>query len=82
MKALFRIAAITAALIVIVSCNEKSEHTAIPSDKAVEAKVESVLKGMTLKEKAGQMVQLTIVTLEDDTHEALDPAKLDRIIGE
>ena len=55
---------------------------AIPADKAVEAKVEQVLKGMTLEEKAGQMVQLTIVVLEDDTHEGLDPAKLDRIFGD
>ncbi len=55
---------------------------AIPKDKDVEAKVEKVLKGMTLKEKAGQMVQLTVMVLEDDTHEAIDPAKLDKIIGE
>ncbi len=55
---------------------------AIPADKAVEAKVEQVLKGMTLEEKAGQLVQLSIVVLEDDTHEALDPAKLDKILGE
>ena len=55
---------------------------AIPADKAVEAKVEQVLKGMSLEEKAGQLVQLSIVVLEDDTHEALDPAKLDRILGE
>ena len=48
----------------------------------MEAKVEKVLKNMTLKEKAGQLVQLSIVTVEDDTHEALDPAKLDKIIGE
>ena len=51
-------------------------------DKAVEAKVESVLSKMTLEEKAGQLVQLNISVLEDDTHEAIDPAKLDKIIGE
>ena len=55
---------------------------AIASDKAVEAKVEQVLSKMSLKEKAGQIVQLSISVLEDDTHEALDPAKLDKIIGE
>ena len=55
---------------------------AIPTDKAVEAKVEKVLKGMTLEEKAGQLVQLNISVLEDETHEAIDPAKLDKIIGE
>ncbi len=64
------------------SCSPGKENKAITPDPAVEAKVESVLKGMTLKEKAGQMVQLTIMVLEDDTHEAIDPAKLDKIIGE
>ena len=63
-------------------CSSGSKNTAIAPDPEVEAKVESVLKGMTLKEKAGQMVQLTIMVLEDDTHEAIDPAKLDKIIGE
>ena len=54
----------------------------IPADKAVEAKVEQVLRGMTLEEKAGQMVQLSIMVLQDETNEALDPAKLDKIIGQ
>ena len=64
-----------------VSCGGPSVTPAIPADKAVETKVEQVLKGMTLEEKAGQMVQLSIVVLEDDTHEALDPAKLEKILG-
>ena len=55
---------------------------AIPYDKNVEAKVEKVLKGMTLEEKAGQLVQLSIGTLEDASREKIDPAKLDKIIGE
>ncbi len=65
-----------------VSCGGPSVTPAIPADKAVEAKVEQVLKGMTLEEKAGQLVQLSIVVLEDDTHEALDSAKLEKILGE
>ena len=69
-------------LVAAVSCGGPSVTPAIPADKAVEAKVEQVLKGMTLEEKAGQMVQLSILVLEDDTHEALDPAKLDKILGE
>ena len=70
-------------LLAVVACTPKQNVApAIPHDKDVEAKVEKVLKGMTLKEKAGQLVQLSIVVLEDDTHEAIDPAKLDRIIGE
>ena len=66
----------------IVSCNEPKPAPAIPSDPAVEAKVESVLKKMSLEEKAGQLVQLNISTLEDETREAIDPAKLDKIIGQ
>ena len=65
-----------------LSCNSPKEEVVIPADKAVEAKVEQVLKGMTLEEKAGQLVQLSIMVLQDETNEALDPAKLDKIIGQ
>ncbi|MBR5063285.1 MAG: beta-glucosidase, partial [Bacteroidales bacterium] len=76
-----KLASVTLVAGLLASC-AGNKPQAIPADAEVEAKVESVLKGMTLKEKAGQMVQLSIMVLEDDTHEALDPAKLDRIIGE
>ena len=66
---------------VAVACAPKGPQ-AIPTDKAVEAKVEKVLKGMTLEEKAGQLVQLNISVLEDASREKIDPAKLDKIIGE
>ncbi len=83
MKTLIRITLIAALFAAIAACSWKSAVTpAIAPDKDVEAKVEKVLKGMTLKEKAGQLVQLTVMTIEDDTHEAIDPAKLDKIIGE
>jgi len=65
-----------------LSCASRKGEVVIPADKAVEAKVEQVLKGMTLEEKAGQMVQLSIMVLQDETNEALDPAKLDKIIGQ
>ena len=55
---------------------------AIPADKAVEAKVEQVLKGMTLEEKAGQMVQLSIMVIENETRDDVDPAKMDVIFGQ
>ena len=75
--------AVAITLVIASACQSRQAAApAIATDRDVEAKVESVLKGMTLKEKAGQMVQLTILTLEDDTHEAIDPAKLDMIIGE
>ena len=66
----------------VLSCNTPKVEPVIPSDKAVEAQVEQVLKGMTLEEKAGQLVQLNISVLEDESHEAIDPAKLDKIIGQ
>ena len=66
--------------ILAIACAPKGP-SAIPADKAVEAKVEKVLKGMTLEEKAGQLVQLNISVLEDETREALDPAKLELILG-
>ena len=71
------------AIAAMSSCSRKEKVTpAIPQDSDVEAKVESVLKSMSLKEKAGQMVQLSIFTLEDETREAIDLAKLEKIIGE
>ena len=82
-KTLLHITLIAATVMAMTACSSKSSvKPAIARDAAVEAKVEKVLKGMTLKEKAGQMVQLTVVTVEDETHEAVDPAKLDVIIGE
>lgn len=47
--------------IILASCGagQTSGSSAIPEDKAVESKVESVLKKMTIEEKVGQMVQLT-----------------------
>ena len=66
-----------------VSCARKNQVSpAISRDAEIEAKVESVLKGMTLKEKAGQLVQISISKLEDESREAIDPAKLDYVIGE
>ena len=83
MKRFFQIASLALLLVLVAACSSKpATAPAIPHDKDVEAKVEKVLKGMTLKEKAGQLVQLSIMVLEDDTHEAIDPAKLDKIIGE
>ena len=82
-KTFIQCSLIAATLFAMGACASRSSvEPAIARDAAVEAKVEKVLKGMSLKEKAGQMVQLTVMTVEDDTHEAIDPAKLDKIIGE
>ena len=70
------------AMLLIAACSSPKVTPAIPMDKDIDARVGKVLKGMSLEEKAGQMVQLNISLLEDKSREALDPAKLDRIIGE
>lgn len=68
------------AVLLLASCTGKVEG---PSsvDPQVESKVSEVLSGMTLEEKVGQMVQLTISVLENSSRDGLDPAKLDEIIG-
>jgi beta-glucosidase len=82
-KTFLHIFLLVVTLFAMTACASRpSIEPAIARDAEVEAKVEKVLKGMTLKEKAGQMVQLSIMVIEDDTHEAIDPAKLDKIIGE
>ena len=77
-----KVASIALAAGTMASCSQGNQPKAIAADPEVEAKVESVLKGMTLKEKAGQMVQISILQLQDATGEALDPAKLDVVIGQ
>ena len=54
---------------------------AITPDEKVEAKVEQTLKGMTLEEKAGQMVQLSIGIITAQGQDDVDPAKMDVIFG-
>ncbi len=80
---ILKTAFITMRVLMVAACAPKNEIApAITPDKEVEAKVESVLKKMSLKEKAGQMVQLSIDTITDENTKEIDPAKLDRIIGE
>ena len=84
MKRLLLPVALVAALALSCCKNapKKAYEQVIPADPALEARIDKILSGMSLEEKAGQLVQLNISVLEDDTHEAIDPAKLDRIIGQ
>lgn len=68
--------------IILASCGagQTSESSAIPEDKAVENKVESVLKKMTLEEKVGQMVQLTAGAFCTD--DLVDTAKVRHLVKE
>ena len=80
-RILKKMTSVAVAAAALQACADKAVTPAIAPDKDVEAKVEQILSGMTLEQKAGQMVQLNISVLEDDTHEAIDPAKLETVIG-
>lgn len=60
---------------------EMSER-AIPLDKALEARVDSVLKTMTLDEKVGQMVQLTASEVCVAGKPELDMDKILKVFGD
>ena len=68
--------------IILASCGagQTSGSSAIPEDKAVESKVESVLKKMTIEEKVGQMVQLTAGAFCTD--DLVDTAKVRHLVKE
>ncbi len=82
MKILKQAAALTSLGLTLASCGsgQKSGAPAIPGDKAIENKVESVLKTLTLEEKAGQMVQLTSETF--CTNGLVDTAKVRHLVRE
>ena len=61
-----RFIALTAALAALTACNTSPKVApAIPQDKDIEAKVEKLLKEMTLEEKIGQMTQITSTAIAD-----------------
>lgn len=68
--------------IILTSCGagQTSGSSAIPEDKAVESKVESVLKKMIIEEKVGQMVQLTAGAFCTD--DLVDTAKVRHLVKE
>lgn len=82
MKILKQAAALTSLGLTLASCGsgQTSGAPAIPGDKAIENKVESVLKTLTLEEKAGQMVQLTSETFCTDG--LVDTAKVRHLVRE
>ena len=61
MKTKFIIASALAAVL-LAACTPKI-RPAIPKDNEMEAKIEKILKDMTLEEKVGQMTQITITAL-------------------
>ena len=83
LKNLLRAVAFVLAAAAAVACGNKAPAVkpAIAPDATVEAKVEQVLKGMTLEEKAGQLVQLSIGVISAEGKDDVDPAKMDVIFG-
>ena len=83
LKNMLRAVAFALAAAAAVACGNKAPAVkpAIAPDAAVEAQVEQVLKGMTLEEKAGQLVQLSIGVITAEGTDDVDPAKMDVIFG-
>lgn len=84
-KIIFLSLAVAGCLFVSCSSSPKIEP-AIPVDEQIEAKVEALLKKMTLEEKVGQMCQLNIDVLQDRIASrtngfTLSEALLDTVIG-
>lgn len=73
--------------VLLASCSTTPNvEPAIPVDEQIEAKIEALLKKMTLEEKVGQMCQLNIDVLQDRTANpmqgfTLSEALLDTVIG-
>lgn len=64
-----RIIAISAAAVALLAscCRTEQVAPAIPKDPQIEAKVEKILKRMTLEEKVGQMTQLNATAVANGT---------------
>lgn len=64
-----KLAAISAAIITFASScgndNGYNDKPAIPGDKAIEASIEKTLRSMTLEEKAGQLIQISLEVIYD-----------------
>jgi beta-glucosidase len=83
LKSILKASAFALAAAAFAACAPKAPKVepAIAPDAQVEAKVEQVLKGMTLEEKVGQMVQLSIDIISNEARDDVDPAKMDVIFG-
>ena len=74
----------TLTTLLFTSCKhpENNATPAIPVDKQLEAKVDSLLKSLSLEEKIGQMTQLTldVVTKGDNVYHTTFPLELDPVV--
>lgn len=76
-----------ATIAMLYSCSTPQKvEPAIPADKEIERKIESLLKTMTLEEKIGQMTELVVDVLwaeetKGSDNFTIDEALLDTVIG-
>lgn len=84
-----RISLLVVLAVLLMACNgEEKRSSGSTLDAGIEHKIDSVMKGMTLEEKVGQMAQFTIdvigkggnVYFSDEPFE-VDPVMLDSVIG-
>ena len=65
-------------------CSTSQTQPAFPTDRAMETRIEKILEGLTLEEKIGQMCQLTVGMVTDNSdpaHPFISDALLDTVIG-
>ena len=78
------VSTVAAASALLCGCGQRQGEAspAISRDAVIEARIDSVMKTMSLTEKVGQMMQLTSSTITVDGGTELDPVKLQKVIGE
>lgn len=82
-----RIALFFVSILVLSSCtgNENGpaprKSPSIPSDKEIEQNVRHTLKGMTLEEKAGQMMQISVGVLLDSKTRGFNEEAVNTVFG-
>lgn len=82
-----RVSILAAAAAIAASCCNQSSSLlpnsspAIPLDRGIEAKVQKTLKGMTLEEKAGQMMQINVGALLDYSTRTFNEEAVETVFG-
>jgi beta-glucosidase len=87
LKSTLTIVAATLLMAAATSCGncdkglKANQKPAIPADKEIEANVQKLLKTMTIEEKAGQMMQITVGRLIDPATGKLSEEAMQNIFG-
>lgn len=76
---------LTALAVILAGCsndNGANKEPAIKADPAIEKAIAKTLKGMTIQEKAGQIVEITIDPVWDARNRKVNEEGLQKIVGE